>query len=105
MPTAPAQQSNHCKEPASVEDTNALPAECNAVENGPSRTIMLAGAGCYTVAKLMEADGIYLPQDQRDPESIAERFDEICDLSAAREILDGNEHVTRIVEKAIAQQS
>jgi NAD(P)-dependent dehydrogenase (short-subunit alcohol dehydrogenase family) len=76
-----------------------------ASENGPSRTIMLAGAGCYTVAKLMEADGIYLPHDQRNPESIAERFDEICDLSAAREILDGNEHVTRIVEKAMAQQS
>ncbi len=76
-----------------------------ASENGPSRTIMLAGAGCYTVAKLMEADGIYLPQDQRNPESIADRFNEICDLSAAREILDGNEHVTRIVEKAIAHQA
>ncbi len=73
-----------------------------ASENGPSRTVMLAGAGCYTVAKLMEADGIYLPQDQRSPESIAQRFDEICDLSAAREIMDGNEHVTRIVEKAMA---
>lgn len=73
-----------------------------ASENGPSRTVMLAGAGVYTVAKLMEAEGIYLPEDSRNPDSIAERFEQILDFSSAREMMDGNEHVTRIVEKAMA---
>ena len=29
-----------------------------ASKDGPSRTIMLAGAGCYAVAKLLESDGL-----------------------------------------------
>ena len=73
-----------------------------ASDDAPDRTIMLAGAGCYTVAKLIEAEGIYLPPGERTPEAIASRYEEITDMTGAREMINGNEHVTKIVEKAIA---
>lgn len=73
-----------------------------ASKDGPSRTIMLAGAGCYAIAKLMESEGIFIPQDERSPETIAERFEAISDMSASREMMAGNDHVMKIIEKASA---
>jgi len=88
---------------ARLQPENVTPAVLFlASEGAPGRTILLAGAGCYTVAKIMEAEGIYLPEEQRSPESIADRFDEMLDFSGAQEMLDGSQHVARIVEKAIA---
>lgn len=74
-----------------------------ASEDGPQRTILLAGAGCYTVAKLIEAEGIYLAEDHRTPENIAAQFDQMCDVSSGREILNGSEHVEKIIAKAKAK--
>ena len=71
-----------------------------ASKDGPSRTIMLAGAGCYSIAKLMESDGLYIPEDDRSPETIAAQFDDIADMSKAREMLAGNDHVMKIIQKA-----
>jgi NAD(P)-dependent dehydrogenase (short-subunit alcohol dehydrogenase family) len=71
-------------------------------KDGPSRTIMLAGAGCYSVAKLMESDGIYIPEADRSPETIAAQFDAISDMSDAREMMTGNDHVMKIIQKATA---
>ncbi len=71
-----------------------------ASQDGPSRTLLLAGAGCFTVAKLIEAEGIYLDEQQRTPEKIAENFDQMCDLSSGREILTGSEHVEKIIDRA-----
>lgn len=71
-----------------------------ASEDGPQRTILLAGAGCYTVAKLVEAEGIYLAEGQRTAENIAENFEQMCDVFSGREILTGGEHVEKIVQKA-----
>ncbi|MEL6967986.1 MAG: SDR family NAD(P)-dependent oxidoreductase [Pseudomonadota bacterium] len=68
----------------------------------PSRTILLAGAGGYSVAKLMEADGVYLPEDSRDADAIAANWDAITDMSEAREMLTGNDHVIKMVQKATA---
>ena len=42
-----------------------------ASKEAPSRNIVLAGAGGYTVAKLMEAEGVYLSEDKRTAENIA----------------------------------
>ncbi len=71
-----------------------------ASDDGPQRTILLAGAGCYTVAKLVEAEGVYLNEDQRTPENIAEHFEQMCDVFNGREMLTGNEHIEKIVQKA-----
>ena len=71
-----------------------------ASEDGPQRTILLAGAGCYTVAKLIEAEGIYLPEADRSPENIAAAFEQMCDMTTGREMLNGGEHIEKIVSKA-----
>ncbi|MDA8870712.1 SDR family NAD(P)-dependent oxidoreductase, partial [Rhizobiaceae bacterium] len=73
-----------------------------ASADAPSRTILLAGAGGYSVAKLMESDGVHFPEVDRTPESIAAHWDQITDMSAAREMMTGNDHVQKMVEKALA---
>ncbi len=70
--------------------------------DAPSRNILLAGAGGYTVAKLMEAEGVYLPEANRTPEMIAQNWDVITDMSDAREMMQGNDHVMKMVQKALA---
>ena len=68
----------------------------------PSRNILLAGAGGYTVTKLMEADGVFLPEDQRTPEMIGQNWSTITDMDGAVEHLQGNDHVMKMVQKALA---
>ena len=52
-------------------------------EQAPARTILSAVAGGYSRIVIQESRGVYLPQDQRTPEAIAERFDEIANLEGA----------------------
>ena len=66
-------------------------------KQAPSRQILLAGAGVYTVAKLIEAQGVKLPQDQRTPENIASVFERICDVTNGIEVVEGAQHIERIV--------
>jgi len=73
-----------------------------ASKDAPSRNIVLAGAGGYTVAKLIEAEGVYLPEGERTAENIAANWDKMIDMSDAREMLTGNDHVIKMVEKAMA---
>ena len=61
----------------------------------------MAGAGNYTVAKLIEAEGIKLPEGQRTPENIAAIFEKISDVSDGLEIQDGMQHIERIVKKPV----
>ena len=66
-------------------------------KQAPSRRILLAGAGVYTVAKLIEAQGIKLPQGQRTPENIASVFEQISDVTNGTEVMQGMQHIERIV--------
>lgn len=75
-----------------------------ASEDAPRRTILLAGAGGYAVAKLMEGEGIHLAENERTPETLAARFDELTDMSKAREMMDGNSHVEKILSRATAAE-
>ncbi len=75
-----------------------------ASKEAPSRYIVLAGAGGYTVAKLLEAEGVYLSEEDRTAENIAANWDKMIDMSDAREMLTGNDHVVKMVEKAMAAQ-
>ncbi len=72
-----------------------------ASKDAPSRTVLLAGAGGYSIAKLMESDGTHLPEAERTPEGIAANWDAISDMSDAREMLQGNDHVMKMVQKAM----
>ena len=72
-----------------------------ASADAPNATILMAGAGNYTVAKLIEAEGIKLPEGQRTPENIAAIFEKISDVSDGLEIQDGMQHIERIVKKPV----
>jgi len=54
-----------------------------AGEDAPSRVILGAGAGVFAVTHIEETPGVYLPEAERTPETIAARFAEIADRSKA----------------------
>ncbi len=67
-------------------------------ENGPNRTIMLAGAGVFAVAELRESEGVLLPDDQLSADGVAANFDKIKDMSNADTFTNGNEHIAKILK-------
>ena len=69
-------------------------------EDAPSRKIMFAGAGCYALLQMIESEGVWLPEDQRNAEGVAAHYDRIGDMSKNHEMVAGSEHVSRIIEKA-----
>jgi NAD(P)-dependent dehydrogenase (short-subunit alcohol dehydrogenase family) len=71
-----------------------------ASEQAPSRRIILAGAGCYAMVRLMESEGIYVDESERTPDTLAARFEALSDMSNAREMMTGGDHVTKILTKA-----
>ena len=52
-------------------------------EIAPSRVIMGAGAGVFAVTHIAETPGVFLPESERSPETIAARFAEISDRASA----------------------
>ena len=52
-------------------------------ENAPSRVILGAGAGVFAVTHIEETPGVFLPEAERTPETIAEKFAEISDRATA----------------------
>ena len=67
-------------------------------ENGPNRTIVLAGAGVFAVAELRESEGVLLPDDQLSADGVAANFDKIKDMSNADTFTNGNEHIAKILK-------
>jgi NAD(P)-dependent dehydrogenase (short-subunit alcohol dehydrogenase family) len=50
---------------------------CSA--DAPSNAIMTAGAGGYALSRIWETEGVFLPEDERSPERIAELWSQISD--------------------------
>jgi NAD(P)-dependent dehydrogenase (short-subunit alcohol dehydrogenase family) len=50
-------------------------------EDGPNRTIIAAGAGCYSVVKIHETQGAWLSPEDQTPEGIAANWDAITDTA------------------------
>jgi NAD(P)-dependent dehydrogenase (short-subunit alcohol dehydrogenase family) len=55
-------------------------------ENAPTRTIMGAGAGSFAVIKVVETEGLNLPEAEWTPDAVAANFDRIADMSKARDL-------------------
>jgi NAD(P)-dependent dehydrogenase (short-subunit alcohol dehydrogenase family) len=68
--------------------------------NAPTHRIVLAGAGCYAMVRLLESEGVYLNEDERNVDGVAAHFEQIGNMDNAREILAGGDHVTKILTKA-----
>src|SRR3984957_8575186 len=72
-------------------------------EDAPSRIILGAGAGVFAVTHIGETPGIYLDESERTPETIAARFAEISDASAAEPLRDALSQTYKFVAAAKAK--
>ena len=71
-------------------------------EDAPTRTIMGAGAGSFAVIKIIESEGINLPQAEWTPDAIAAHFNEIADMSKAKPLEGAFQQTQKYVEQAAA---
>ncbi len=69
-------------------------------EDAPTRTIMGAGAGSFAVIKVVETEGLNLPQDEWTPDAIAANFAKIGDMSTARDLGGAFFQTFKYVEQA-----
>ena len=72
-------------------------------EDAPTRTIMGAGAGSFAVIKIMETEGINLPQSDWTPDAIAAHFAEISDMSKAKALEGAFQQTQKYVGQAAAR--
>jgi NAD(P)-dependent dehydrogenase (short-subunit alcohol dehydrogenase family) len=72
-------------------------------EDAPTRTIMGAGAGSFAVIKILESEGINLPEPDWTPDAIAAHFAEISDMSKARALTGAFEQTQKYVAQAAAR--
>jgi NAD(P)-dependent dehydrogenase (short-subunit alcohol dehydrogenase family) len=72
-------------------------------EDAPTSTIMGAGAGSYAVIKIMETEGINLPESDWTPESIAAHFADISDMGRAKALENAFQQTNKYVGQAAAR--
>lgn len=72
-------------------------------EDAPTRTIMGAGAGSFAVIKILESEGINLPESDWTPDAVAAHFAEISDMSKARALTGAFEQTQKYVVQAAAR--
>jgi NAD(P)-dependent dehydrogenase (short-subunit alcohol dehydrogenase family) len=70
-------------------------------EDAPTKTVMCAGAGAYSVAKIIETDGAWLPVDQQTPEGIAANWDAITSTEGEIQPQAGFEQTVKFTGKAM----
>ena len=73
-----------------------------AAEGARSRVILAAGSGGYARIRVIETEGIYLPESERTPEAIGDRFAEISDQSTLHEYTDVGGSTLKFLRKAAA---
>jgi NAD(P)-dependent dehydrogenase (short-subunit alcohol dehydrogenase family) len=69
-------------------------------DDAPSRVILCAGAGGFARTLIYESEGIHIPADQRTPEEVAARFDEISDPSRQKILTGAFQQTNKFVEAA-----
>ena len=69
-------------------------------DNAPTGAILCAGAGVYSVSKIMETDGLSLGLNAT-AEDILENWDKISDFSEAKAFNNGGEQTGKVFEKAM----
>ena len=72
-------------------------------EDAPTRTIMGAGAGSFAVIRIVETEGINLPQSDWTPEAVSAHFAEISDMSTAKALEGAFQQTQKYVGHAAAR--
>lgn len=71
-----------------------------ASESAPSKVILGAGAGVFACSNLYETEGLFLHEQERTPEAIAERFGEISSTRGQIALEGATAQTLRFVRKA-----
>jgi NAD(P)-dependent dehydrogenase (short-subunit alcohol dehydrogenase family) len=72
-------------------------------EDAPTRTVIGAGAGSFAVIRILESEGINLPESEWTPDAIAAHFAEISDMSKARALENAFQQTQKYVAQAAAR--
>ncbi|MCD0419346.1 SDR family NAD(P)-dependent oxidoreductase [Rubrivivax sp. JA1024] len=72
-------------------------------ENAPTRTTLGAGAGSFAQIKIIETEGINLPETEWTPDAIAAHFAEISDDSKAQALEGAFQQTQKYVAQAAAR--
>src|SRR3954454_6033620 len=71
--------------------------------DAPTRTVMGAGAGSFAVIKIIESEGINLPQSKWTPEAVSAQFGEISDMSKAKALESAFQQTQKYITQASAK--
>lgn len=69
-------------------------------EDAPSRTILCAGAGGFSVSKIVETESVWLRPEEQTPEGIAAHWEQINNAATARELQGGFEQSVKMLTVA-----
>ena len=69
-------------------------------EDAPNRTILCAGAGAFSVSKIVETEGVWLSPDEQTPEGIAASWEQIIASEGERILNAGFEQSIKMASKA-----
>jgi NAD(P)-dependent dehydrogenase (short-subunit alcohol dehydrogenase family) len=72
-------------------------------DNAPTRTILGAGAGSFAQIKIIETEGINLPEEEWTPEAIEAHIGEIGDVSKAQALEGAFQQTQKYVAQAAAR--
>jgi hypothetical protein len=70
-------------------------------EDAPNKTIICAGAGAYSVAKIIETDGVWLSPEEQTPEGIAANWEAITSAAGEAQPQAGFEQTVKFTGKAM----
>lgn len=68
--------------------------------DAPSKMIMGAGAGCFTVSHIVESAGVFLPEEERTPDEITRRIAEISAFDTAAPVERAGAHSQKLMALA-----
>ena len=71
---------------------------CHA--DAPNHCILNAQAGSYSVTRLVESQGMWLPKDKQTAEEIVAHWDHIANHTGEQAMKNGSEHVMKMVTLA-----
>lgn len=74
-------------------------------EDAPNRTILCAGAGGYAVSRIVETDGVYLPQSEQRPEEVIRHWNDVVNSDGQTELEFGGKQTEKFLTKAASAGS
>lgn len=69
-------------------------------DDAPNKTMISVGAGGYALVKIVETDGIWLPEQEQTAEAIAANWDQICDPEGENVPEQGSDQPMKFLGKA-----